>query len=777
MRVKTIGKHVVKTIISVTSVCLALCLSGCSTTKSVPDDDQLYIGLTKIDYQNYESCDHSATTIEEIEAALAAAPNGALFGSSYYRSPIQYRLWIYNAYYDSDKKFAKWMTKTFGKEPVLMSNVNPELRASVAETVLKNHGYFQGVVKYDIIDRSNPKKKKIGYTVDMGHLWTVDTLEYLNFPEETYPLINGSLDDALVKHDTPFDAPTLESERSRIATLLRNNGYFYYQSNYASYLADTVSSETPGTALMRLQMADDVPAEATRKWYIGNIQIDLRKQTDKQLNDSLEHRFFKMRYNGSKPALRPRVVLSQLKLRPRQLYSLDNYQQSIENLNGLGIFSSTSVTFSKRDTTETCDTLDVTLSCTLNKPYDFYIETNYNAQVNGRQGPELVIGLTKRNAFRGGEKLDINLHGSYEWESGNNTQGVSSGVNSYEYGADVSLEFPRLLVPWKVKPRYYTTPSTTASISFDVMQRPDYFKMFNISAEWTYKWQKTRTSVHEFSPLILQYQQLKDVTAEFDSIMTDNPYIYTTMRDVFIPKIRYTYKYSSMDSRNPLTWELTVTEAGNIISLGEMAFGKEWAEKDKRLFNNPYSQFVKLETALTKTWQLTEGSQLVGHLEGGVIWTYGNSDTAPYSEQFYVGGANSIRAFTVRTIGPGSYTTDVAKTSYLDQTGDIKIQANLEWRFRFFGSLYGAAFLDAGNVWALRDDGYREGGKFEFKHIIKEMALGTGVGVRYDLDFLVIRLDWGIGLHVPYETGKSGFYNVPSFSNSQSLHLAVGYPF
>ena len=757
------------------AIATAVLLASCSTTKSVPDDDQLYIGLTKIDYKNYESSDHATATMEEIEAALAAAPNGALFGSSFYRTPFQYGLWIYNAYYDSDKKFAKWMTKTFGKEPVLMSNINPELRASVAQTVLRNHGYFHGTVGYEIVPRKNPKKRKIGYTVSFGELFTVDTLEYVNFPEATYPYISSTLGEALVKPGTPFDAPTLESERSRIATLLRNNGYFYYQADYASYLADTTA--TPCAAQLRLQMADGLPPEATRQWRIGDIQIDLSKQYNEELRDSLQHRFFKMRFNGKKPALRPRVLLSQLKLRPGQLYSLDDYQQSVENINGLGIFSSINVNFAKRDTTEACDTLDVTLACTLNKPYDFYIETNYNAQVNGRQGPELVIGLTKRNAFRGGEKLDINLHGSYEWESGNNTQGVSSGVNSYEYGADLSLEFPRLLVPFKHKPRFYTTPSTTASLSFDVMQRPDYFKMFNISAEWTHRWQRTRTSVHEFSPLTLQYQQLKNVTAKFDSIMTENPYLYTTMRDVFIPKMRYTYKYSSLDSRNPLTWEVTVTEAGNILSLGSMAFGKDWADKDKELFNNPYSQFVKLETALTKTWQLTEGAQLVGHVEGGIIWTYGNSDAAPYSEQFYVGGANSIRAFTVRTIGPGSYTTDIAKTSYLDQTGDIKLQANLEYRFRFFGSLYGAAFLDAGNVWALRDDGYREGGKFEFKHILKEMALGTGVGVRYDLDFLVIRLDWGIGLHVPYETGKSGFYNVPNFSDSQSLHLAVGYPF
>ena len=192
------------------------------------------------------------------------------------------------------------------------------------------------------------------------------------------------------------------------------------------------------------------------------------------------------------------------------------------------------------------------------------------------------------------------------------------------------------------------------------------------------------------------------------------------------------------------------------------------------MFKNPYAQFVKIETDLRKTWQVADHAQLVAHINGGIIWSYGNSQSSPYSEQFYVGGANSIRAFNVRSVGPGRYYTNQSRLSYLDQTGDIKLQANVEFRPRIFGNLYGAVFLDAGNVWAMRDDGYRAGSKFNIKNIFKETALGTGIGVRYDLDFFVLRLDWGIGLHLPY---KSGFYNMPSFGDSQSLHFAIGYPF
>ena len=757
-----------------------LLLASCSTTKNLREGDQLFIGLTKIEYNNADeddkNTDHYVTTKEEVEASLATAPNGALFGSSYYRTPFPYGLWIWNAFSGSKNKIAQWITKTFGKAPVLMRQVNPELRASVAQSVLHNHGYLNGKVSYKVVPQKNPKKAKIGYTVDFGPLYTIDSLEYLGFPSEADSLIRKTMDEALIGKGSPLDASAMDAERNRLSKIFRNNGYYFYQPGFASYLADTTA--VPGKAQLRLQMADNLPGIALRKWYIGRINIDIRKQFMEQLTDSFSHRYFTVRFKGKRPPIRPRIILADLKLRPRQLFSYDKYTESLNKINGSGQFSSVEFNFTPRDTTGLCDTLDINLSCTFGKPYDFYIETNYKNKINGRHGPELVVGFVKRNAFRGGEKLDINLHGSYEWEQGGNVNGASGNMNSYEYGADASIEFPRLIVPFLKRRRYFTTPSTYAKVSMNVLNRPDYFKMHTFSAEWTYTWQRSIKWRHEFSPLTLQYQKLNRTTAKFDSILYENPYLQTSMQNVFIPKMHYTLTYSSAaHSRNPLVWETTITEAGNILTLGYMAAGKKWGETDKELFKNPYAQFLKLETDISKTWAVGEKSHLVAHANAGIIYSYGNSRTAPYSEQFYVGGANSIRAFAVRSIGPGSYTTDVSRLSYLDQTGDIKLQLNLEYRFNLFGGLYGAAFIDAGNVWALRDDGYRHGSQFKLKNALKEMALGTGVGIRYDLDFLVLRLDWGVGLHVPYETGKNGFYNIPKFKDGQALHLAVGYPF
>ena len=727
--------------------------------------------MNPIEYKEYEKNDHFYAVQEEVEAALATAPNGAFFGSSYHRT-IPYKLWIWNNFSNSETKLGKWIAKTFGSAPVLMSWVNPELRTSVAQSVLRKHGYLGGTVSYMVEQQKNPKKAKIAYTVNMNELSTVDTLEYVNFPSLSDSLIRLHVDEARIKPGDPFDVSALDAERSRLSTLFRNNGFYYYQPSYASYLADTLA--VPGKVHLRLQLADNIPAAASHKWYIGKMNVNIMKQSMEQLRDTFTYRRLTLAFNGKKPPIRARLLLRHLRLLPKQQFSYDAYMESADRLSNSGQYSSVQFAFTPQDTTALCDTLDMTVSCVLNKPYEAYVETNYSNKINGRTGPEIVVGFKKKNAFRGGEVIDLNLHGAYEWQ----TNGQGSDYNSYEYGTDLSVSFPRMIVPFLKPYRYYNTPTTTVRASTNVVKRPGYFKMHTASGDWTYKWQPTDRKKHEFSPLTIKYQHLTYATHKFDSIMYATPYLYATMQDIFIPKMIYSFTYTSPKKyRNPIYWNITASEAGNILSLGYMAAGKKWGDEGKEMFKNAYAQFFKIESDFTKTWATGLKSQLVGHINVGLVYSYGNMKATPYSEHFYVGGANSIRAFPVRSVGPGSYYTDEARLSYLDQTGDMKFLANLEYRFNLFGNLYGAAFIDAGNVWGLKDDGYRSGARFKLKNIAKEMALGTGVGVRYDLEFLILRLDWGVGLHMPYDTGKSGYYNIRRFKDSHSLHLAVGYPF
>ena len=276
-------------------VCLS---SACSTTKHVPDGDQLFTGLTKIEYKNYVDDENFIATQEEVEAALATAPNGALFGSSYYRTPFPYGLWIWNYAYGSSGKFKKWLNKSFGKAPVLMSQVNPALRASVAKSVLRKNGYMRGQVTYEEKRQRNPKKMKIGYTVTLDTLFRIDTLSYVNFPPQMQALIDSTQQEAQARKGDPFNVATLDAERTRLSQLFRNNGYYYYQSGYASYLADTF--DVRNRAKLRLQLADSLPEQALHPWYVGNIRMQLRESSRQQMTDSIGRRFLKIFYGTGK---------------------------------------------------------------------------------------------------------------------------------------------------------------------------------------------------------------------------------------------------------------------------------------------------------------------------------------------------------------------------------------------------------------------------------------------------------------------------------------------
>ncbi len=815
------------------SLCMALllCASACSTTKQIPDDDHLYTGLTSTDYECYAPGDHFDETRAEVDAALATAPNGSLFGSSHYRTPFPIGLWIWNWANGSHGVFKRWMNRSFGKEPVLISKVNPALRASVAKSVLRKNGYLHASVSYEEVPQKNPKKMKLHYTVRMDSLFTVDTMSYEHFPPQMQHLIDSTLSEAKIGAGKALSVANLDGERTRLSQLMRNNGYYYFQPGYMSYLADTFGIDN--RARLRLQLADSLPPEALKPWTIGKITMQMRRSMREQLTDSVDRSFLKIRYHGKNVPLRPGVVLRNMKLMPRRLFSYDNYQESMQKVSGMGVFSSVDFRFTPSQLPPLNSQLDLTLNCTFDQPYDFYVEGNLKNRTIGRAGPEMKVGLVRRNAFRGGEHIDVNLHGAYEWQ----TSGGGESANSYQYGADASIEFPRILAPFvnrrprrtqtgatplrtdsltplqrdslaatttrpvRRRRRFFATPWTIAKVSSDIVRRPNYYKMHIVSGEWTYRWQSSENVKHEFSPLTLKYQFMNSRTDKMDSILNMNPYLGNTMMDHFIPKMRYSYSYSK-GRRNPLRLNIDVDEAGNIASLYFLAKGEGWNTKEKKMFKNPYSQFVRLEADITKTWTLDMQSQLVGHINTGKLVFYGNSREAPFSELFYAGGANSIRAFPVRSIGPGRFLgfPDDKQFSYVLRNGDLKLVMNLEYRRRLFGNLYGAVFLDVGNVWSSNDwfindaeddeeldeldkalvklwNAFFNHTSFSTGRFFDDLATGTGIGLRYDLDFLVVRVDWGIGLHLPYETGKNGYFNISRFKDMHTLHLAIGYPF
>jgi outer membrane protein assembly factor BamA len=355
-------------------------------------------------------------------------------------------------------------------------------------------------------------------------------------------------------------------------------------------------------------------------------------------------------------------------------------------------------------------------------------------------------------------------------------------MNSYELGASLSLEVPNLLLPGESKrdDRRNYNSSTTLKLYADQLNRARFFSMLSFGGQLTYDFRNSKLWKHSVTPFRLTFNTLQSTTAQFDSITAVNRSLALSLGNQFIPAMSYTLTYNNLNygPRTQVWWENTVTESGNITSLIYAAAGQSLSKTDKKLLNSPYAQFLKLTSEVRTLYNIGAKSAIAARLMGGILYSYGNQTVAPYSEQFYIGGANSIRAFTVRSLGPGSFHPDADNNyGYIDQTGDIKLEANVEYRFPLLGDLYGATFLDAGNVWLIRKDEQRPGGQLTLKDFGKTIALGTGFGIRYDLTFLVVRLDLGIALHAPYDTGKSGYYNIPKFKDGLGLHFAIGYPF
>lgn len=825
-----------KYILPALSLLILTCMAcGCSTTKNLPEGEQLYIGLRKTEYtdapgnkknkkqdstgvitaiaQSVDATmgflkgndaqkqriqeDSAQTKAEraqrrkkdqqdfervksEVDAVLAYPPNGSIFGSSQMRWPIQPGLWIYNSMVNKKGKLAKWIFRRFASTPVLLSTVNPDVRIKVASNTLRNYGYFRGKVNYDTIPQKNPRKTRVAYTVQTGRVFRLDSIAYEGFWPDADSLIKANQAETKLHKGDAFNVVNLSDEQKRIETLLRENGYYYYSAPYATFKADT--TQHPYRVSLKLMPTDNITQRQKSRWYMGRTYISL-KRTDTDIPNrrfSSRDSSYTFFWSGEKMPLKPRMWFHAITQRRGDLYSLSDQNMTQEKIGAIGVLSQMDINYIPRDTTATCDTLDLYINATMDKLYDSNFEVSAEFKSNQQVGPVVSYGLAKRNAFGAGEKVSFDIYGSYEWQTGAGAKksGNSSLLNSYELGTKLALEFPRFLIPRAGRRRWRFPATSNFALESNWKNRANFYGMLSFGFTASYQWHPKSTTKHELIPFGLDFDRLQHTTHEFDSIMTANPALYTSMRDQFVPSIYYAYTYASPAQRkHPIWLQVTLKEAGNLLSGFYAAAGKPFNQQDKQLFGNPFAQFVKATFEVHKTFSLTPGVKIATRFYSGVILSYGNSLRAPYTEQFYVGGANSIRGFAVRSVGPGRYQSPLSSAyAYTDQTGDFKLEANAELRFHLFGDLHGATFLDAGNVWLTRRDAQRPNAEISLKNL-KDIAVGTGVGLRYDLDFLVIRFDVGVALHAPYDTGKSGWYNMPRFKDSLAYHLAIGYPF
>ena len=754
-------------------------LIGCSTTKRLADDEVLYTGVKKMEIIPDSGVKIADNVKSEIKSTLSVAPNNPLF-SPYVRTPFPIGLWVWN-YLEpkSDKGLKHWIYEKLAKEPVLVSNVQPELRMSVIKDILGNNGYFGADANYELIyNKRNPKKARISYKIEVPPAYTLDTVELLAPTSPITRFIDSINSATILQRGDRYCLDSLSAERNRITNALRNNGYFYFRPEYIEYLADTTLS--PGKVALRMTLKKGIPAQALKPYYVGRVNVRLNGASGGGTPDTINYPHMTVTYH--KPVHLKRWILPRnITFRPGTLYTLDTQNTTQSNLGRLGIFRTVSVEVTPLDSLAQKDSLDVTIQATFDVPLEATIEANVSSKSNSYIGPGLIFGINHNNLFGGGEKLSVKLNGSYEWQTGGGSQhGKASLFNSYEFGLNSSLSYPRIVpgfLPQMPRTRRYPA-FTRFQLGANLMNRPHYFRMVSFNGSMSYEYRTSLRAGHSVTPFKLVYTKLLNTTESFDKTMEENPAIALSFRDQFIPSSSYTYTYDTSYGRevdNRFVWQLMGMSAGNILSGITSLLGQHG---EKRIFGSSFSQFVKGSAEMVYYHRFRPDHWLVGRVFVGAEHAYGNSKEVPYSEQFYIGGANSIRAFTIRSLGPGSYLPPQDDVDgYFDQTGTFKLEANLEYRFPIWGDLHGAAFVDAGNIWLLKRDPNRPGGELDGRTFFKDIALGTGVGLRYDIGMLVLRGDLGIGIHAPYDTGRKGYYNMTSFKNSLAFHLAIGYPF
>jgi hypothetical protein len=394
----------------------------------------------------------------------------------------------------------------------------------------------------------------------------------------------------------------------------------------------------------------------------------------------------------------------------------------------------------------------------------------------GFLGPALSVGLSHGNAFKGAEKAQIVVNGGVEWQWGPKVEN-QLGSWAYDFGVSSGLTYPRFVLPGKnVRFKSIMNQETSLKLDLNLLNRTAYYTMFSAMIDLNYRWKRTPEIQHSFSPLYLNSVSLIATTPDFDSIVDENIYIRKSFEEQFIIGAKYEFNYDNTHKIQPHNFFFLagVRTSGNYIDLFA-SLGKDDADRPHYMLRNIYSQYLKLTTDF-RYYLNGFNKSFVFRLYAGLGLPYLNSTVIPYVEQFFSGGAYSIRGFTARTLGPGSYYEK--DNTYIDQSGDLKLEGNFEYRFVISKIVHGALFLEAGNIWLVIEDENRPGSQFSFNTFYNELAVGTGFGLRFDFNFFVLRTDLGFPLRTAYVKNDSNWLigSEPLWKKGL-FYIAIGYPF
>lgn len=751
---------------------------ACSGTKYVPEGAYL---LDKVAVQ----ADNNDTKSTDLSTYIRQKPNNRWF------SVIKTQLYIYNLSGRDSTKWYNRMLRRIGDAPVVYSEYDTQRSQEELKKAVQNMGYMGAEVYTD--KKIKKKKIEVTYRVASGKPYIVRSVKLDVKDKKIAEYLQNDSANSLLRPGMLLNVNKLDNERQRITSFLQQNGYYRFNKDFISYSADTVrSTYLVDLTLHLLQFkayTDNEPSDH-KQYKIGKVSfitdydvLQSSALSSIEINDSIHYKNYPIYYKDNL-YLRPKVLVDNLQIRPGELYNERNVQRTYNNFGRLSALKYTNVRFFDTQVADT-NLLNcyVLLTKGRHQSVAFEVEGTNSA---GDLGAAASVSFQHRNLFHGSETFMVKLRGAYEAISG--LQQGYSNDNYTEYGVESSINFPSFLFPFLATDFKNRIRATTEfGLQYNAQQRPEFSRKV-ASASWSYKWSNSRKSQHRFDLLDVSFLYFPWVSDTFKQKYEENnqSYIFEyNYKDRLIVRMGYMFNYNSAGERmanntiksNSFSIRAGLESAGNVMyAISNLTKLSKNSDGEYSLLNIPYAQYVKGDFDFSRNIVIDDKNAIAYHVGVGIAVPYGNSKSIPYIKQYFSGGANSVRGWSVRELGPGSFPGD---GNYLNQSGDIKFDASIEYRSKLFWLLQGALFVDAGNIWTIKEYENQPGGQFDISKFYKQIAFAYGLGIRIDLDYLVFRIDGGMkALNPAYSSGKQRYPILnPNFKRDFTFHLAVGYPF
>ncbi len=748
----------------ITGLISFLMLQSCSVKKFIPEGELLYRGANlEVDtISNIKEFDQLRT---QLEAVIQPEPNNKILGMH----PGLY--FHYKAQKDKPGFINKFLNDKIGEEPVYLSNVETILTEDLLLNRLENRGFFYSTATSSVQENEAKKTARVSYKVSLTEPYRLENYKLDSDSLLIYKEIGKLLPDTPLEKGMRFDLPLLKFERERLDRKLKETGYYNFNSGFLIFEADTNQYSNKRFDLF-LRLKKEVPVKSIIPYKISKVNIYPNYVIG---NDSIKQdtlRFEGKSFIQAEEFFKPKHLDPYVLIDEGALYSPSNSRNTSRRLASIGAYKFVNIRYDEIDTLAT-DSLGILEANIFLSPLNkraIRAELQAITKSNNFAGPNLAVTLSNRNLFHGGETLNISAKFGYEVQIAG---GDRKGLSSIQLGLGADLIFPRLLFPISFDENWfeYSIPKTKISLEGDYLSRSELFSLGSVSARFGYLWNANRYVSHELNPISLNYVSLTNTTPEFETILDENSFLRNSFDQQFISGLTYSFTYNGMVDQNKkhqFFLNSTLDIAGNTIDL----ISGNAEEDPQTFFGLEYAQYAKADADFRYHFNFGKEQKIATRLFAGYGIPYGNSNVMPFSKQYFSGGPYSVRAFRIRSLGPGTYDpAESGDAGFFDQSGNIRLEANVEFRFPIISFLKGAAFVDAGNVWNTNES--LPGGKFS-SNFIDEFGIGGGVGLRVDIQNFVIRFDLAAPFRTPYlpEGDRWNFdFGKPVFN------FAIGYPF